>query len=80
MVVRSGDQIEANGFERTDGFGRREEPTAPSKLVKTTSAPLRSAEIVDTVADAVARMSDRIIDCPVNVTVSAGDCDSTGLP
>jgi hypothetical protein len=30
--------------------------------------------------DTVARMSDRIIDCPVNVTVSAGDCDSTGLP
>src|SRR5215471_8396442 len=46
--------------------------TAASKLVNTTS-PFSSDWITGTAAGAVSRMSDRIMDCPVNVIVMAGE-------
>jgi hypothetical protein len=47
--------------------------TVASKLVNTTS-PFSSACITGTAAGAVARISDRIIDCPAKVIVIGASC------
>src|SRR5579863_1825183 len=51
--------------------------TADSKLVNTTS-PFSIPWMTGTAVGAVARMSERIIDCPTKVTVIALDCDHAG--
>src|SRR5712691_4169825 len=53
--------------------------TAASKLVNTTS-PFKSPWITGTAAGAVARISDRIIDCPAKVIVIAADCARGAAP
>src|SRR5713101_7455649 len=53
--------------------------TAASKLVNTTS-PLSSPWITGTAVGAVARISDRIIDCPAKVIVIAVDCAGGAAP
>src|ERR1700730_18317461 len=53
--------------------------TADSKLVNTTS-PLSSSWITGAVAGELARISDRIIDCPVKVIVIAVDCGRGAAP
>ena len=53
--------------------------TADSRLVNTTS-PFSSPWITGTAAGAVARISDRIIDCPAKVMVIADDCARTPAP
>src|SRR5229473_3426420 len=53
--------------------------TADSKLVNMTS-PLSSPWITGTAAGAVARISDRIIDCPAKVIVIALDCGHAAAP
>src|ERR1700674_244796 len=53
--------------------------TADSKLVNTTS-PFSSPWITGTSAGAVARISDRIIDCPAKVIVIGADCGHTAAP
>src|SRR5208282_6145765 len=53
--------------------------TAASKLVNTTS-PFSNPWITGTAAGAVARISDRIIDCPAKVIVIRADCGSCAEP
>src|SRR5579864_1605113 len=53
--------------------------TAASKLVNTTS-PFSSPWITGTAAGAVARISDRIIDCPAKVIVIGADCGRCAEP
>src|ERR1700674_1729589 len=53
--------------------------TAASRLVNITS-PLSSPWITGTAAGAVARISDRIIDCPARVIVIAVDCARGAAP
>src|SRR6266851_10382176 len=53
--------------------------TADSRLVNITS-PLSSPWITGTAAGAVARISDRIIDCPAKVIVIALDCGHAAAP
>src|ERR1700680_2015147 len=53
--------------------------TADSKLVNTTS-PCSSPWITGTAAGAVARISDRIIDCPAKVIVIVADCGRAAAP
>src|ERR1700686_388299 len=53
--------------------------TVDSRLVNTTS-PLSSPWITGTAAGAVARISDRIIDCPAKVIVIGVDCARGAAP
>src|SRR5579863_7955788 len=53
--------------------------TAASKLVKTTS-PFNSPWITGTATGAVARISDRIIDCPAKVIVMGAGCGRCAEP
>src|SRR5208282_1053163 len=53
--------------------------TAASKLVNTTS-PFSNPWITGTAAGAVARISDRIIDCPAKVIVIGADCGRCAEP
>src|ERR1700674_5327780 len=53
--------------------------TAASRLVKITS-PFSSPLITGTTVGAVARISERIIDCPVKVIVIGVDCAPTAAP
>src|SRR5882762_9605354 len=53
--------------------------TAASKFVNITS-PFSNGDIVATAVGVLTRISARIIDCPVKVMLSVGDCGHTAVP
>src|SRR5882762_4482175 len=53
--------------------------TVASKFVNITS-PFSNGDIVATAVGVLTRISDRIIDCPVKVMLSVGDCGHTAVP